>query len=93
MQETMEEAWPATVASQSYLGNPGLKGSAGVWDAGNSLVETPKRGRIMNMADSGRQRAVKWEIPGYKSGERDLTVHFHGWEIPACGNPKQSYNH
>ena len=31
---------------------------------GNSLVETPKPGRIMNMADDGRRRAVRWKMPG-----------------------------
>jgi hypothetical protein len=28
------------------------------WDARNSLVETPKHVKIVNIADGGRQRAV-----------------------------------
>ena len=33
------------------------------WDAGNPLAETPKPGRIVNIADGGRPRAVFWKIP------------------------------
>ena len=32
------------------------------WDAGNPLVETPKPGTIVNIADGGRQRAVIWQM-------------------------------
>ena len=33
--------------------NPRGKSTARVWEAGNSIVETPKPGRIVNIADGG----------------------------------------
>ncbi len=33
------------------------------WEAWNTLVETPKPGRIENIAGDGRQREVIWGIP------------------------------
>ena len=38
--------------------------------AGNSLAEMPKPGRIENIADGGRQRAVIWELSGYKESKK-----------------------
>ena len=34
------------------------------WDTWNSLGATPKPGKVINIADGGRQRAVIWEMSG-----------------------------
>ena len=37
--------------------------STGLWDAWNSLVETPEPGKVIETAGGGRQRDIIWEIP------------------------------
>jgi len=40
------------------------EGSARAWGTRNSLVETPKPGRIVNIAGGGRRQAPIWEMSG-----------------------------